>query len=631
MMNRISLLTLVLIAALAATTAWATDLPAQEARIWAPTGDLIGLENHATVTGTSRDPHGSQIKYAEDWQQEDDQMFGGLFAFRQVYENGRTLLLRGLGESGKGTFAGRFTMRGRRPGKCGVDIDIRNFHNFYDATSEMRAVSYGLPPAPPAMDPAASMDWRHSKLDFRYNLAKGLGVELGFRRMCRDGDKASLLSGATGLVVPTRKAFDTEMNEFGGALTFNTPKLALKAGGLYRASEGDRAVGEHTYSDDQTLFRANLEARYHLGSKTSLLGMASSSKLEAQNSETYGGSVYAPDGEATGTTGRLGAITRLGQGTVGRVSIGIRSLDTDNQTDLAGAIDAVTSRERSGMDFHAGLTNTALRKTRIRLDYKLRANEMDETTEAGGETQTIDQKKTDHRLNLKLQRRFNSKTSLNLRAGYRMQSVEQDNDWTGPDALFYVMGDRDVSDLKLRADLKMRPSPKVRLTVGGMVQSRNFQREDEDDAANDVETKTSRTHGFLGLNVFASERVTFLGHVSYGKEKHELDEGPVSETGMAPLTYEGSTLRFAPGVMVKLTEKLSVEGHYEGVRFEDPGDQADDVHTLNSDLDRMLLRCGYRLKENLKVSATYRRHEFDENRWDDYIMDLYSLSLSGKF
>jgi hypothetical protein len=46
---------------------------------------------------------------------------------------------------------------------------------------------------------------------------------------------------------------------------------------------------------------------------------------------------------------------------------------------------------------------------------------------------------------------------------------------------------------------------------------------------------------------------------------------------------------------------------------------------------RLLLRAGYDVGEKARVTASYRRQEFDENRWDDYILDIYSLSVSGTF
>ncbi len=626
MMNRISLLTLVLIAVLLGGAAWATDLPAQEARIWAPTGDAIGTDSHVTVGVTSWDPHGSQVKYAEDWQQEDDQLVSGLFAFDKIFENSRNLLVRGYGQSGRGTFAGRFTLDTGRPAKCDVNIDVRNFHNFYDATAEMRDLAYSVAPMPAAMDPLPGLDWRRESVDFRYNLGQGLGLELGFANTSREGDKASLLGGGPGLVVPTRKSFDTTTQEFSAALAYAGSRLNARMGGVVRNSDGNRTVGEHTYTDDQKLFRAGGEVSYRLNGKTSLLGMASTSRLEATQAETWSSSDYSPTGETKGSLGRLGVITRLGKGTLARVTVGINNDDTDYQTDLASAIESVTSRERKGMDLGLNLTNTGLAKARIRLDYRMKTTDLDQTTTSGGEDQTIDQKKTDHRLTLKVQRKLSPKASLRAHFGFRSQKVEQTNAWTDVEPLFYVMGDRKVSGLNGRVACKVRPSAKANLSFGAQLNTRKFERED----VTGVETRNSGTSLFAGLNLFPSKRVTFLGYLSYGIEKQEITDGPVSDTGMAPLIYESKTLRFAPGVMVKLTQKLGLEGHYEGIRFEDDGDQSA-VHTLNSDLDRMLLRCGYQLKEDLKVSATYRRHEFDENRWDDYIMDLYSLSVSGRF
>ena len=91
------------------------NLPAQAARSWAPTGDLIGLDNHVTIGGTIGDLYGNSSKYAEDWQQEDDVLFNGLFGFYTVLDNHRTILVRGFGESGRGTLASRVTLLTSRP------------------------------------------------------------------------------------------------------------------------------------------------------------------------------------------------------------------------------------------------------------------------------------------------------------------------------------------------------------------------------------------------------------------------------------------------------------------------------------------------------------------------------------
>ena len=86
--------------------------------------------------------------------------------------------------------------------------------------------------------------------------------------------------------------------------------------------------------------------------------------------------------------------------------------------------------------------------------------------------------------------------------------------------------------------------------------------------------------------------------------------------------YEGTTWRFAPGAILHLRDGLDVEGHYEGVRQRDG---------VENDHDRWYLTTRYQLTPKVLLTAAYRRLEFDEDRWDDYIADLYSLSLTTRF
>lgn len=623
--QRMTALVLTGIVLLIGATAMASELPAQDGRMWAPTGDEVGFDDHATIEATSWDPHGNKPKYAEDWQQEDDILFSGLFGFHKVLDSGRTIMVRGFGQSGVGTFGSRFTLLTSKPDKCKVTMDFRNFNNFYDPTSEMRASTFGGPPAPPALEEVPSLGWSKGRITFAYNLGKGFGLDLGFNRMCKDGTKGSLLRGDTGSAVPNVKMYDTTTNEFQLGLGYGGTKLDVKAHGAYRQTEGDRLVGDHAYTDDQTLFRMGLDATYRLGTKTSLLGMANTSKLEANNGEVWGAGVYTPTGEAKTTNGRLALITRLGSSTTARVTAGMGTWNTDYQSDLAGVLESVTIRERSSMDFGVLLTNSSLSKTRLRFDYRFRSTNLeDAVTEDGAGTQNIDQDRQSHRANLRAGIRLGRKTTLKARLGWRNLQVEQSN--TGDD-LFYTMGDRKQNRFSGRLALQTRPSTKVRLDLGFQGHDQSFEREDVEG----VKTTNKATQGFVGLNVFASDRITFVGTGSYGLEKYETEDGPTAAPGMGPLTYEGTTIRLAPGLIMQVTNAMELEAHYEMVNFEDPGDAANEGNQLNSDLTRVLLRAGYRVGETMKVSATYRRHEFDENRWDDYIMDLYSLSVSGKF
>ncbi len=611
------------IALLVGATAMAADLPAQEGRMWAPTGDLIGLENHYTVGGTTWDPHGNKSKYAEDWQQEDDLLFSGLFGFHKVLDSERSITFRGYGESGRGTLASRITLLMSKPDKCRVSLDFRNFNNFYDPTSEMRAGTFGGT-MPPSLTTVPSLGWRMGKFTISHKLGAGFGVDLGFNRMCKDGTKGSLLRADTGTAVPNLKSFDTTTNEILLGVGFASAKLDAKAHGAYRMTEGDRIVGDHAYTDDQTLFRVGLDATYRLSSKVSLLGMANSSKLETTNSETLGANVYVPTGEAKTTNGRLALITRLGSSTTARLTAGLGTWDTDYQTDLAGVMDKMTTRERKSTDVGLLLTNTSFKKTRLRLDYRFRSTNLQEVvTESSFGHQGIDQDRESHRANLRMGIRLGRKTTFKARVGYRSLRVDQVN---AGDELFYTMGDRRQRRVSGRLALQTRPCRKMRLDFGFQGHDQSFQRED----ISGVKTTNNATQGFVGLNIFASDRLTFVGTGSYGLEKYEI-ENVSAGVGMSPNIYEGTTLRLAPGLIMQVTNRMELEAHYEAVRFEDPGDAPNEGNQLNSDLDRMLLRAGYRVGESMRISATYRRHEFDENRWDDYIMDLYSLSVSGRF
>jgi len=299
--------------------------------------------------------------------------------------------------------------------------------------------------------------------------------------------------------------------------------------------------------------------------------------------------------------------------------------NTDYQADIAGVMEQMTTRERASTDMGLLLTNNSFKKTRLRFDYRFRTTTLEETvSDATDKSQGIDQDRQSHRANLRAGVRVGRKTTLKADFGWRLLQVDQTR---SGDKILYTMGNRKQNRLNWRLAVQTRPSQKVRLDFGARGHNQNFEREDVDN----VKTINQATQCFGGLNVFLNDRVTFMGTGSIGVEKYENENGPAAGASMGPLTYEGTTLRLAPGLIVQATNSLEMEAHYEMVRFEDPGDAPDEGNQLNSDLNRVLLRAGYRVGENMKISATYRRHELDENRWDDYIMDLYSLSVSGRF
>jgi hypothetical protein len=146
-----------------------------------------------------------------------------------------------------------------------------------------------------------------------------------------------------------------------------------------------------------------------------------------------------------------------------------------------------------------------------------------------------------------------------------------------------------------------------------------------------VETTWQANRLFANLNWQAERRLTVYGMVSYGKETYELVGVQDPAAGAGAFNYDGATLRFMPGAVLRLSRCLQLEGMYEGIRFENTGHESAQLDAVKADHDRILLRLRWQASERYAAAFTYRRNEFDENRWDDYIQDLYAVSVSGRF
>ena len=212
--------------------------------------------------------------------------------------------------------------------------------------------------------------------------------------------------------------------------------------------------------------------------------------------------------------------------------------------------------------------------------------------------------------------------------GWNRTEIDETNrsQGSGVDWL-YRMGDRDVDRLGWQLALGLRPARGLKVDLGYRSADQTFERTGTEGG----ETTGDTRRGFITANWTASTRVSLLLSASLGKDKYELTDGPVSTGTMSPLLYDATTVRFAPGAIIQVSDKIGLEAIYEGIRFEDKGDAPDEANRLKSDFDRILLRAGYELGEKTRLTVSYRRQEFDENRWDDYILDIYSLSMSGKF
>jgi hypothetical protein len=145
-----------------------------------------------------------------------------------------------------------------------------------------------------------------------------------------------------------------------------------------------------------------------------------------------------------------------------------------------------------------------------------------------------------------------------------------------------------------------------------------------------VETTASQTALFASTNWLASSRLTVFAMASYGVDSYELTDG-TADPGFEAFNVDATTLRLSPGVTVVVNDKLQLDGWYEGVFFEDTGDESASLNAIEADRDRLALRARYQATERMAMSAGYSRYEFDENRWDDYIQHLWTVSAQTRF
>ncbi len=628
---------ILVIAACLAAPAFAGDVPVEVQRIWALEGDLIGAENHGALSFTVLDAYGDAAKAAEDWQILDEKSGSGVLQWRQTFDSGYRAGLRAAGGSGAGGVDGQLAAWGAKPGLVHWGLTYRRANHYYDTDSEMRLPAFRSPPAPPELDPAPNLEWKALGATAGLHAGRHLDLRVSFDDFRREGDKSSLLRevgalGAVGSETPDRKVFDTATSRVRVAAAYVSGSLDSDAEFVLRASDGNRALGERQqHVDDQQAWRLNWNAGYGLGGGLRVFGGLHLASLKDEGGEIRSETTVR-DGEVTTTQGRLGLAARLGRATL----VSLTGLAGEQEAELAvadasGILTAVDrSTSRSGLQ--AAVTHTGLADTRLQLRYRYRQDELEEFTAEGdvvggpamSAVQGVDRTATRHDATFKARRRLSRRAQLVLHGAWEKSEVEET---VAGDELQYRLGDRTRDRLCADLGLRLRPAARWRLDAGYRLTGQTFERA----SMPGLETTWSASQARLNLNWFAHDRVSFYGMLAYGREELELSGDPVANGTLGAVGYDGATLRFAPGATVQLTPCLQLEASYEGVRFQDEADESPALAAVEADSDRTLLRLRWSAPRELTVTGTYRRHEFDENRWDDYIHDLYTLTVSRMF
>lgn len=608
-----SVAVLVLLFAAAVTAGETTFRP------WSETGDDVGLFNHATVGFEVLDAFGYPGRSAEDWSRVGKNSFTGLFAWTTVNENNHRMILRGFGENrSDGEFSGAFDFSTGTPGVYSLDVSYRRANRFYDGTVEQR---YPMPTAPLELDPLPALRWRRGRAAGHYALSDALSLRFFADDIRRKGTKASLARGfgATGLNPPALKAFDTKTMRVGGSLAWKREGLRANVGLTVGKDEGDRdRSGTHSSVDDRSLTAVRGGVAWDAGGSLTILGRGGVSTVESKPVETLGAE-KAVDLEQSAGTGVVAALWRPSPTLNVRFSGRVHTVAVDGSSGVQDGARTTVDRERTRTTLSAGATWRAARGTRVDLGLRHEVSELDETLAIAADAQlpgdeVTSQERTTTRMTLKARRRLNARTSL--KGELRMDRVEiiqnEDSD------VRYWQGDRSFDTFRGSLGLTARPSAAVRLEVGGQVLRRTFKREDVDG----VENTFDADRAVATVSWLAGEHLSLYGALSWGHEVYDLPVSATAPDGAADIVYDLTTLRLAPGAVLALSNGLRLEGSWEMVRNRD---------SVENDYDRWTARGSYPLTEKATVTAMFRKYEFDENRWDDYILDLYALMVSTRF
>lgn len=623
--------TLALILALGLGAAMADELPAAAQRIWAPAGDDFGTDNHLTITGMRNDDHGDAAKAAEDEGIKGDWMGRGLFNWLQQKDSGYRMAVRGLlGNVEGGGLAGDAMLLSSIPGKYTVTVDYHAHDLYYDRDSELRNPTFPTV-VPPQLPFTPHIDWRRGRVEARYHHSANLDLYLGVDDLRREGRKSSLL----GKNPPNVQSVDNTSSSvwLGGVVKAGRLGADLKLS--YQTAEDTRAYATgHTYADERDRYSANLDAAYDVNPRVRVVAAGRMSRIEHTGTEAGVTGAGPTDGDTDSAAYQLGAITRLGKATTMRLSARFDSHDTEANTGEPTDILYAADRERDRQQYELVLGNRSLPRTNLQLRYRYSAGdeteamaEGDRPSVPGSGALVLDQESTRHDLSLRVRTRLARHVKLRADLRYTSLDVDQDRTWdAGQDEWFGVLGDHERDRTSWRLSLQTRPHRTMPLDLGIRGFSQTFKRTEGES----VETKASQTALFASTNWLASERLTVFAMASYGIDSYELTDATPAP-GYEAFNVDATTLRLSPGVTVAVNEKLQLDGWYEGIFFEDTGDESATLNAIEADRDRLALRARYQATERLAMSAGYSRYEFDENRWDDYIQHLWTVSAQMRF
>jgi hypothetical protein len=468
-------------------------------------------------------------------------------------------------------------------------------------------------------------------------LSSASDLVFGVSDLRREGDKSSLRRGffRAGSTPPNVLSQDTKQYEVYLGGDYHRGPFGSQLRLAMRAAEGPRALADiHTWDDERNTYRGSLDLAYDLSHRTRLSARGVLSRVELEGNETWyaGAGVGATDSDAEHQAGLLALQTRLSRCTGLLVSARFEGQQNEARIDDDAGVLQASDRNRTRQDYRLRLSNTALPRTQLRLQYRYTDGDLYGVVTQDGRagestvtrTQFLDEKSRRHDIDFRAHSRLGKNVSLKLGVRYDDLDVEQSS---RGDSWYEVLGDHERQRLNWSLALKTRPLRNLPVDLGYQGVDQSFERTGE--VKGETTWKANRL--FVNANWLVGSRLSIYGMVHYGKETYELVDVGAAAGGHAAYEYDGRTWRFVPGAVLHLTKALTLEGMWEGIRFEDTGSETRSLAAVKRDDDRALVRARWQVTPKLAATAGYQRGQSFENRWDNYISDLWSLSVSGVF
>jgi hypothetical protein len=559
---------------------------------------IAAEDSYYQATVTINDLYGSADVIAEQLQITDDVTFSDELFYLDKNPNGTSFLLKGDAVTNGGQVDGRMSARFFQPEGLMFKFDARAYDFLYDRTIE---TNHPMLLEPTPLDLTPTLRWSRWSLSAHGGSLFGGNLEFGYVNDRRKGSKAGY-QGAAFSTVDGRRDSGT----FWTAYDISRGNLDLSGKFILRNDDGWLINDYNTI--DRTTWSGALGARYLLNDELSLFGNG----IIANNNSRVA-AAKATDLESNTKSGTVGiayqkeALTTTVSAGVAIVESSGYSLTSANVTDL--------DRTKTTTKLNGTVRYTGIAKTRLSAKASFVKKDIDQTIELldglGGnviESNVTSLEKTVTKVAFKASKKIgnvSAKASVNY-------STEQ-ADRVDEGDMFYYQPDRKRDAMKARFCGRAKLFG-ISTKAGGEIirQSIDLGETDTTFDANRAFMTLSKMHGsWLALNA----------HVSYGQEQYGIGDVVELSDSMNAISYDTTTLRFAPGATM-ITDWATLNGQVEFIQNRD---------SVENDYTRWFCSATRQWADNLNIIASYKRYEFDENRWDDFIVDQYSLSLHVMF